>query len=52
MSGADGMILIQRMILEAHQRLNFHARTTLMIVMMTNFLTCHGRYNRYTVSCM
>ena len=27
MSGADGMILIQRMILEAHQRLNFHARS-------------------------
>ena len=25
---------------------------TLMIVMMTDFLTCHGRYNRYTVSCM
>ena len=27
MSGAGGMILIQRMILEAHQRLNFHARS-------------------------
>ena len=25
---------------------------TLMIVMMTDYLTCHGRYNRYTVSCM
>ena len=23
-----------------------------MIVMMTDFLTCHGRCNRYTVSCM
>ena len=59
MSDAERMILIQRMILGAH---HFHGSLspvipsqtgiTLMIVMMTNFLTCHGRYNRYTVSCM
>ena len=48
MSDAERMILIQRMILEAH---HFHdslspgipsqTGITLMIVMMTDFLTCH-----------